>query len=139
MYFQAIFDAQPGLEQRFPGGIVQFAQMVGELPEDALDDIMIAQAMGNDGLNMPGGMPEQVNIFAEDVDDGDGAGQVLLFAEDIGGDVPTGVHTQASVQNDGGMGEVPEDVEGSGNEDEESSEEEYIAVSCSRCRVSLGC
>jgi hypothetical protein len=97
------------------------------LPEDALDDIMIAQAMGNDGLNMPGGMPEQVNIFAEDVDDGDGAGQVLLFAEDIGGDVPTGVHTQASVQNDGGMGEVPEDVEGSGNEDEESSEEEYIA------------
>ena len=91
MYFQAIFDAQPGLEQRFPGGIVQFAQMVGELPEDALDDIMIAQAMGNDGLNMPGGMPEQVNIFAEDVDDGDGAGQVLLFAEDLGGDVPTGV------------------------------------------------
>ena len=44
---KAVFDAQPALAQRFPGGIVQFAQAAGQLPEEVLDNIIIAN-IGNE-------------------------------------------------------------------------------------------
>jgi len=118
---QAFFDAQPGFAQRFPGGIVQFAQMAGELPEDALEDLMIAEAMGNGELNrdMPGAMPGEELIFAEDIDVNDET------------EPPTEAHAPAPVGNDGGAREVVQDAESAqsgGDEDEESSEEEIAPL-----------
>ena len=45
--------------------------MAGELPEDALEDLMIAEAMGNEeqNRNMPGAMPGQLLMFADLVDE----------------------------------------------------------------------
>ncbi|KAF9558199.1 DUF654-domain-containing protein [Agrocybe pediades] len=56
---QAFFDANPHFAERFPGGILQFAQMAGQLPPDMLEDLMAIEAMNNQG-NMPGqfGMAE---------------------------------------------------------------------------------
>ncbi|KAH7916643.1 transcriptional repressor TCF25-domain-containing protein [Hygrophoropsis aurantiaca] len=64
---QAIFDANPGLAQQLPGGVVQFVQMMGEMPDDALEDMMMGAAMMDGGGNaqwppdrgvMPGDMPD---------------------------------------------------------------------------------
>jgi hypothetical protein len=49
--------------QRFPGGVDQFAQMVAGLPPDLLGDLMLVEAMDDQG-GMPGGL---------DGVDGDGA------------------------------------------------------------------
>ena len=66
---KAFFDAQPAFAQRFPGGIIEFAQIAGNLPEEALDDIMIAN-IGNEELNrMPGGMPDQHAVMFVDTSD----------------------------------------------------------------------
>lgn len=113
---EAFFDAQPGFAQRFPGGIVQFAQMAGELPEEALEDIMIAEAIGNEelGRNMPGAMPGEMLMFAEDIDDDD----TNPLVEG---------HAPVPLQNDEGVRQVPQHAGNSGDE-EESSDEEEIAV-----------
>ncbi|KAI0771719.1 transcriptional repressor TCF25-domain-containing protein [Trametes elegans] len=58
------WNAHPALAQRFPGGIVQFAQIAEQMPE-VLEDMMLAVAAGGGGLDapqqregeMPGGMP----------------------------------------------------------------------------------
>ncbi|KAI0693502.1 transcriptional repressor TCF25-domain-containing protein [Cytidiella melzeri] len=60
---QDFFAANPQFAQRFPGGIVEFAQIAGQMPEDALEDLMVAVV--NDAPNgadngqgrMPGQMP----------------------------------------------------------------------------------
>ena len=58
---KAVFDAQPALTQRFPGGIVQFAQAAGQLPEEVLDKIIIANIGNEHEQNrvMPREMPGQ--------------------------------------------------------------------------------
>ena len=82
----AFWEGQPIVRQRFPGGIVQFAQWAGQMPEDALEDLFLAiAAAGEEGAEgagagaeggMPGGMPggEVMVEFVdpdeeEDVDD----------------------------------------------------------------------
>lgn len=63
---EALFDANPGLAAQLPGGVVQFVQMMAEMPDEALDDMMLGLAMGGGdgpggggggGGGMPGGMP----------------------------------------------------------------------------------
>lgn len=62
---QDFFLAQPRLQEQFPGGIVQFAQMAGNLPEEALQEIflnaqMLEEAAEQGALphgEMPGGLP----------------------------------------------------------------------------------
>ena len=79
------WDAHPIIQQRFPGGIVQFAQMAAQMPEDALDDLFVAiqgameEHQQQEG-GMPGGMPGgdvMVNFVEpeDDVDEGDLAPQ----------------------------------------------------------------
>lgn len=54
------FNAHPEMEQRFPGGVVQFAQAAAQLPEEVLEDIMIAVAgpgRAEENNPMPGQMP----------------------------------------------------------------------------------
>jgi hypothetical protein len=52
--------AHPNFAERFPGGIVQFAQLAVQLPEDALEDLMIAEANGFGAPNPNRGMPGQL-------------------------------------------------------------------------------
>ena len=36
------WEAHPVIRNRFPGGLVQFAQWAGQMPEDVLEDLFIA-------------------------------------------------------------------------------------------------
>ncbi|KAJ7775719.1 transcriptional repressor TCF25-domain-containing protein [Mycena maculata] len=62
---QAIFNAMPAVQQRFPEGVVQFAQAAAQMDPEEFDAIMAVAAMGNeDGANeggMPGAMPGFAN------------------------------------------------------------------------------
>ena len=67
--------AHPNFAERFPGGIIQFAQLAAQLPEDALEDLMIAEANGigapNPNLGMPGQLEGEMGVldFEQDVAD----------------------------------------------------------------------
>lgn len=89
---QDFFVAHPGFAERFPGGIIQFAQLAAQLPEDALEDLMIAEANGVDAPNPNLGIPGQLQ----------GEIGVLDFEQDAVEHAPVG----------GG-------AEGDGSEDEE--------------------
>ncbi|KAF8812727.1 DUF654-domain-containing protein [Phlegmacium glaucopus] len=53
---QAFFEAHPHFAERFPGGILQFAQMAGQLPPDMLEDLMLVEAVNAPDGAMPGGL-----------------------------------------------------------------------------------
>ena len=59
--------AHPNFAERFPGGIIQFAQLAVQLPEDALEDLMIAEANGvgapNPNRGMPGQLQGEMGVF----------------------------------------------------------------------------
>jgi hypothetical protein len=83
LHFKAFFDAHPRFAERFPGGIVQFAQVAGELPDEFLEDMMIAEVgmiPAGDGRGMPGEMPGQEILLAEN--EGDQEELPPLLAED---------------------------------------------------------
>ncbi|KZP07253.1 DUF654-domain-containing protein [Athelia psychrophila] len=84
---KAFFNAHPGFAERFPGGIVQFAQMAGEMPEDQLEDIMIAEAENlPQNLGMPGGFEAQFAAeFTSDEEEGEGAVPRLAVPDDAEG------------------------------------------------------
>ncbi len=63
-FFQDFFEANPHFAQRFPGGIVEFAQIAGQMPEEILEDLMIEVAAGQGGRDMPGQMPGQ-DLFGD--------------------------------------------------------------------------
>lgn len=77
---QDFFAANPRLLEQFPGGVVQFAQLAGTLPEEALMDIMVnanilEEAAAQGALphgEMPGGLPGdnlvQLDFVGEDID-----------------------------------------------------------------------
>lgn len=73
---EALFDANPGLAGQLPGGVVQFVQMMAEMPDEALDDMMLGLAMGpgegGDGVpggrGMPGGLPMEGDDDMPDLD-----------------------------------------------------------------------
>ncbi|KAH9483302.1 Transcription factor 25 [Psilocybe cubensis] len=122
---QGFFDANPHFAERFPGGILQFAQMVGQLPADVLEDMMLVEAAAGNGNNnaMPGGFDEE-----EGMED-DRAG--FAFAEvnfNPAPPVPGNVahHMPANIDQ-----ERHEDLneeqgeEAAEDEDEDEDEEEY--------------
>ena len=67
---KALFDANPGLAAQLPGDMVQFIQMMADMPDEALDDMMLGLAMdaGNGGVGVPGrgGMPGGMPLEGED-------------------------------------------------------------------------
>lgn len=92
---------------------MQFAQMAGEMPEDQLEDIMIAEAENlPQNLGMPGGFEAQFAAeFTSDEEEGEGAVPRLA---------------------------VPDDAEGSDRgREEQNSEEEEVAVSYANFILSL--
>jgi hypothetical protein len=104
--------------------------MAGELPEDALENIMIAEAMGhqegpqlqnrNEGdMNMPGEFPVLFADFTDDEDEGEG---------EAGAAAPIGDRGLAQVRAQN-IREALGDAESSSDDDDEDSEEEDVAVS----------
>jgi hypothetical protein len=75
---QDFFAAHPRLMEQFPGGVVQFAQLAGNLPEEVLHEILVnAQILDEAAAEgalphgeMPGGLPGdnfvQLNFGEED-------------------------------------------------------------------------
>jgi len=72
------FNANPQFAQRFPGGVVEFAQVAAQMPEEVLEDLMIEIANQNQGGamfegaqhgNMPGRMPGLEGPDDEDLPD----------------------------------------------------------------------
>ena len=61
-----MFDADPHIAARFPGGVLQFAQLIDQLPDDAVGDMILQlQGAGGGGQGderMPGNYEDgQVN------------------------------------------------------------------------------
>ncbi|KAI0792906.1 transcriptional repressor TCF25-domain-containing protein [Abortiporus biennis] len=68
---QAVFAAHPQFAQRFPGGIVQFAQVAAQMPE-LLEDMMVAAIDDErEGVQVEGQMPGGVEVMFVDEDDHD--------------------------------------------------------------------
>lgn len=117
---QAIFENNAHIQQRFPGGIVQFAQAMELLPPDALEDMFAAAAIGaeqdNGDRGMPGQMPGLDDFFFGGADN-NGAREAF---------------------NDRPIGEedAREDEDGEDDDEENEDEDEDIAVSFA---AFLGC
>ncbi|EAU82353.2 cytoplasmic protein [Coprinopsis cinerea okayama7 len=119
---EAFFNGNRGLQERFQGGILQFAQAVAQLPPEVLEDMMLAEAMGGgpglmagglgDGGGMPGGFDELEAAGLEIADlNADGA-------------QPLAVHLQ-QVERAGQEEEQEEEDFEDDEEDEEDDEEDY--------------
>lgn len=109
------WEAHPIIQQRFPGGLVQFAQWAGQVPEDVLEDLFLAIGAAGEGElqlrdgEMPGGMPEgEFMVDFVDPEDDD--------VEDYPQAPAVPLHP------------VPQ-LEDEDEEDEEDEDEEEIAVS----------
>ncbi|KAF9037062.1 transcriptional repressor TCF25-domain-containing protein [Panaeolus papilionaceus] len=111
--FQALFDAHPQMAERFPGGILQFAQMVGQLPPDVVED-MLAEVV-RAGPGGQGGMP---GGFDDMQDDDNHEGMVEVHWVEPGQD--------GQVQNDERNADIAdeedEDAEEDGDEDDEEDD-----------------
>ncbi|OCH87673.1 DUF654-domain-containing protein [Obba rivulosa] len=107
---QAFWEARPAFAQRFPGGILQFAQIAGQLPEEVLEDLLIAEVAGGEGDHgMPGQMPDMQMLAQELGDD-----------EDLGAEPANVAAAPALVQPTAARQEDDE-------EEEDEEEEEDVA------------
>ena len=122
----AFFDQNPWIAAQVPGGVVEFVQMMAEMPEDELHELMIGAEMMREagggagaaagvrpGLADQGAMPGE--LPGVDID-------VFWDAEDGEGDEDEVLHGRLGHQD----GRV--DSEGDPEEDEEEDEED-VAVS----------
>ena len=105
------WEAHPVIQQRFPGGLVQFAQWAGQVPEDVLEDLFItvdALEQVREGVEMPGGMP--------------GGEMMVNFVDpdDVEDEPPAPVAPQPA---------PPRAIVEEAEEDDEEEEEEEVAVS----------
>ncbi|KAF6754099.1 transcriptional repressor TCF25-domain-containing protein [Ephemerocybe angulata] len=125
---QGFFNDNPNFVERFPGGILQFAQAIAQLPPDVLDDMMMAQAMGGPaaggmdagafagGMGMPGGL---------DIEDLNPAGPVPVG---VGGPWGAGGNDGPGAEEGGGDWSDGEDHGGEEEMiDEDEEDEENIS------------
>jgi hypothetical protein len=76
---QGFFAANPRLQEQFPGGVIQFVQEAGNLPEEALLEIMVnaqilEEAAAQGALphgEMPGGLPGDNLVHLDFVEEAD--------------------------------------------------------------------
>ncbi|RXW11496.1 hypothetical protein EST38_g14359, partial [Candolleomyces aberdarensis] len=118
------FDANPNFQERFPGGILQFAQAIAQLPPDVLEDMMLAGAMNEPPQGGEGGMPGGLNI--EDLNAAVPA-PVMIQGEGpgwLGGGVPPPHAAQGGNVDWDDEGDHQEEAE---DEDEDEEEEEDIS------------
>ncbi|KAJ7683568.1 transcriptional repressor TCF25-domain-containing protein [Mycena rosella] len=61
---QAFFNAMPAVQERFPEGVVQFAEAAAQMDPEEFEALMLAAAMGDDDGGAPqGGMPGEMPGF----------------------------------------------------------------------------
>ena len=106
-----MFNANPNFAERFPGGIVQFVQAIGQLPEDVVEDMMMMEMMG-------GGDAQNAGVMPGDLD--------ILDLNEVPGMVPVPVGGAAGLPQE--QHEVSENEEEEEVEEEEEEEEEDISV-----------
>ena len=104
----------------FPGGVVQFAQRVGQLPDEVLDNLLIFED-GGMGIAQPaagggGAMPGGLNF--EDINDGGNGGN-----DDVADNIGNAVGAQVE------GGEVADEVEDEEGDEEEDDENHDAPVS----------
>ncbi|KAI0073559.1 DUF654-domain-containing protein [Panus rudis PR-1116 ss-1] len=115
---QGFFEAHPQLARQFPGGVVHFAQMVGQFPE-VLEDLMMAQVAGDGNVVMPGGMPGDIDdVEMEDVEGMEAHAQGGIVAP------PFEAHRHESAEED--------------SEDDEDDEEDVAPLPVRMLRNVLG-
>ncbi|KAF8990102.1 transcriptional repressor TCF25-domain-containing protein [Cyathus striatus] len=83
---RAFFDAHPALWERFPGGIVHFAQAIAQLPPEMVEDMMMMQVIDNDQDEVDGGDIDMPGGFAFGADEVGDRG--------VEGDVENGDHEE---------------------------------------------
>ena len=118
----AFFDQNPWIAAQVPGGVVEFVQMMAEMPEDELHELMIGAEMMREaggaaqpGLADQGVMPGE--LPGVDID-------VFWDAEDGEGDVDEAPHGQLGHQD----GRVDPEEDPEDNEDEEDEEDVAVSV-----------
>lgn len=94
---QEIFNANPQIAERFPGGMLQFADMIDQIPPDVLEDMLVQLDAAGLEAQQHGGMPGNFDEGAVD-----GPGVAIRQAAD----------------------QVEPDGEGNTEEEEEEEEEE---------------
>ena len=117
---QEFFAAHPALLQQFPGGVVQFAQIAGNMPEEVLQEIMVNARIMEDVAaqgalphgEMPGGLPGDNFVQVDFVREVDVEGEDRMAAE---GSPVTDEALPALEESD-------EDEEGDEDEDEDVEE-----------------
>ncbi|KAJ6615494.1 transcriptional repressor TCF25-domain-containing protein [Mycena sp. CBHHK59/15] len=62
---QEFFDAMPAVQERFPEGVVQFAEAAAQMEPEDFEALMLAAMMGERGNENPGGMPGEMPGFGE--------------------------------------------------------------------------
>lgn len=119
---QALYDARPDIQQQFPGGVIQFAQVAVQLGEDFWDNLMHPMMLDDLQLGnaaMPGGLGD---LGLEDSDDelednvvehaGEGA-QAIHDAANLGAQQ----HDVGRDGDDGGDGDDDDEVDDEVQED----------------------
>ena len=127
---QDFFAAHPRLLEQFPGGVVQFAQLAGNLPEEVLQEILVNAQILDEAAEqfalphgeMPGGLPGE-NFVQLD----------FVGEADVEGEVPTvgGVREGTPVGD-----EVPLMLTEDEEDEEEDEEVEEVSIFLSPCYCS---
>ncbi|KAI0314510.1 transcriptional repressor TCF25-domain-containing protein [Amylostereum chailletii] len=137
---QGFFDAHPRLRQQFPGGVVQFAQMAGEMPEEALQDMMLAlqqdmegRADDDDGMGREMPADEFVDVLLHFEEQGQvevgGEDEWVDEEEDVGDanrgtrGVRDGGFANEEGEGEGEGGDGEGELEGSEEEDDDDDDE----------------
>lgn len=113
---QDFFAGHPRLQEQFPGGVLQFVQLIGNLPEQEVQDLMVNAQIWEEGTaqgalphgEMPGGLP------------GDNFVQL-----DFGGEADIDIEMEDPTAREGmpAANDAPVlDEDGDGDEDEELEE-----------------
>ncbi|KAJ7039442.1 transcriptional repressor TCF25-domain-containing protein [Mycena alexandri] len=135
---QAFFNAMPAVQERFPEGVLQFAEAAAQMDPEEFEALMLAAIAANeDALNVnPGGMPGEMPGFPPWEE-----GVVPAAPEPVPAPVPeeeaTGEDEEESDEDDEVVAPLPIRVlrnvirrfwGGNGNVDDSSSDEEERAI-----------
>ncbi|THU96206.1 hypothetical protein K435DRAFT_828939 [Dendrothele bispora CBS 962.96] len=115
---EAVFEGNPAMNQRFPGGIVEFVRHLMEMDPEQMEAILMATAAGamaagepprelQDNREMPGGF----DLVFRDMDDEDGEGEPVVWrpAQEIEGALAEAEHVHEEEEEDEWEEEVDEE------------------------------
>lgn len=118
---EGFFEAHPNFAQRFPGGVVQFAQLAGQLPEDALEDLFAAELAAEPEPGQDGRMRVPGALFGDGIDDLDDVDEAAPWADEH--------RSEGEGRNGGVVGDGDDEEDEGEDEDEDDEADEEVAVS----------